>query len=62
MLNLREVAAAEAGIREVDALLEWQRAAASYRFAVGAAPGEGVPCAPGDPSLATPDPGLRRRA
>ena len=51
VLNLREVAAAEAGIREVDALLEWQRAAASYRFAVGAAPGEGVPCAPGDPSL-----------
>ncbi len=50
VLNLREVAAAEAGIREVDALLEWQRAAASYRFAVGAAPGAGVPCASGDAS------------
>jgi cobalt-zinc-cadmium efflux system outer membrane protein len=49
VLNLREVAAAEARIREVDALLEWQRAAAAYRFAVGAAPGAGVSCATGAP-------------
>lgn len=49
VLNLREVSAAEAGLREVDALAEWQRAAAAYRFAVGAAPGAGVSCATGAP-------------
>jgi len=49
VLNLREVAAAEARIREVDAMLEWQRASAAYRFAVGASPGVGVACATGAP-------------
>ncbi len=43
-LNLREVAEAEASLREVDALAEWQRAAAAWRFALGTA-GDGVSCA-----------------
>lgn len=46
VLNLRETAAAEASIREVDALVDWQRAAAAYRLAVGRAQSEGAPCAP----------------
>jgi outer membrane protein TolC len=47
-VNLREVAEAEASLREIDALLEWQRAAAAWRFAVGAAQGDGVSCAMGE--------------
>lgn len=44
-VNLREVAEAEASVREIDALLEWQRAAAAWRFATGTARGDGVSCA-----------------
>ncbi len=45
VLNLRETAAAEAGLREVDALLDWRRAAAAWHFALGRAQGEAVHCA-----------------
>ncbi len=44
VLNLRETAAAEASIREVDALLDWQRAVAAWRFALGRPQGDAVPC------------------
>lgn len=44
VVNLREQAAAEAAIREVDALLDWQRAAAAYRYATATAQGEALRC------------------
>jgi outer membrane protein, heavy metal efflux system len=47
VLNLRETAAAEAGLREVDALLDWRRAAAAWHFALGRPQGEGVYCVSG---------------
>jgi len=45
VLNLREVAAAEAAVREVDARLDWARSAVAYRFAVGRPQSVGVVCA-----------------
>lgn len=44
VLNLREIAAAEAAVREVDARLDWQRAAVALRFAVGLTPPAPAPC------------------
>jgi outer membrane protein TolC len=44
VLNLREVAAAEAVLREVDARLDWLRASVALRFAVGLAPPGPAPC------------------
>lgn len=47
VLNLREIAAAEAAVREVDARLDWQRAAVALRFAVGLTPTAPAPCVVG---------------
>jgi hypothetical protein len=44
VLNLREQAEAEASVREVDALAEFQRALAAWRLAVGAMPGDESTC------------------
>ncbi|MBL8603540.1 MAG: TolC family protein [Myxococcales bacterium] len=42
VVNLREQAASEAELREVDALVEWQRALAAWRYAIGhEGPGDG---------------------
>jgi outer membrane protein TolC len=44
VVNLREQAAAEAEVREIDALLEYHRAVAAWRFAIGAGRAEGATC------------------
>lgn len=44
VLNLREQAEAEASVREVDALAEFQRALAAWRLAVVAMPGDESTC------------------
>jgi outer membrane protein TolC len=46
VLNLREQAAAEASLREVDARAEFQRALAAWRLAAVAMPGEAAACEP----------------
>jgi len=47
VVNLREQAEAEAALREVDALAEFQRALAAWRLAVAAVPGEAATCEQG---------------
>lgn len=47
VVNLREQATADAALREIDALLDYQRAAASRR----AAQGDGLPSQPSQPKL-----------
>ena len=44
VVNLREQAAAEAALREVDARAEFQRALAAWRVAVAAVPGDAATC------------------
>lgn len=47
VMNLRETAAAEAAVREVNARLDWHRAVAAQRFAFGLAQEERAVCAVG---------------
>ena len=52
VVNLREQAEAEAALREVDALAEFQRALAAWRLAVAAVPGDAATCEQGASSAA----------